>query len=309
MANKFLEKLKKENERLKKEAENRGNFEKIDWFKPEMGDNMVRILPRGDDLPYVEVYVHYIPIQKRDGGTVNIPIRCLTDVEKDCPLCNAYEKMVKKDKEKAKNLLRRRVFLYNVINYSPKERKVQPYAAGIQVHEQIMGYAADVAEEDVNVFSEKSGRDWKIVKSKNPAKKGNFAIEYKVRPSIKATAIPEKVAMLVEGAVDLTTLYPSEEGDLKKMKEYLGGGDEEEEAEDFAADFAEEEDAEEDLPKTKAPPAAVAKAKAAAERAKAAKPAAKKPEPEEEEDFEEEEDLGVDSEDEDLEAELRDLGV
>lgn len=314
MANKFLEKLKKENERLKKDAEARGSggFEKIDWYKPEMGDNMIRILHNEkDEFPYIEAHVHYIPVEKKTGGTVNIPIRCRQDIGEDCPLCDAYEKMVKKDKDKARDLLRRKTFLFNVINY--KERKVQPWAAGVTIATDIMGYAADIADEDINVFSEDSGRDWKLNKFKDPRKTGNFAIGYKIRPSSKDSPIPEKVAHLVEGAVDLTTLYPASDDDKKKMLNFLGSPEEE-------VDMAEFEEEEEELPKVKAPPAAVAKAKAAAAAAKtktaakpAAKPAAKAKPPVEEEDdtsFEEDEDLGVDTdEDEDLEAELRELGV
>lgn len=301
MANKFLEKLKKENERLKKEAESRGTggFEKANWFKPEMGDNMIRILSRGEDFPYVEMHVHYVTVKKKDGGNVQVPMRCLADLEKDCPLCDAYEKVVKADKERARSLLRRRVYLYNVINY--KTRQVQPWAAGIQVHEQIMGYAADIADEDSNVFSEEAGRDWKLIKKKDPRKPGNLGINYTIRPSSKDTAIPEKVAILVEGAVDLTTLYPHQADDERKMREFLGESTDEVEA-----------DEDEDLPVVKAPPASVAKAKASVAAAKA-KAAPKKPVVEDDEDeddgFEEDEELGVDSEDDDLEAELRDLGV
>lgn len=305
---KFLEKLKKESERLRKDAESRGGgYEKTDWYKCDMGDNLIRILPYGEELPYLEANVHYVPITKKTGGTVNIPLRCPGDFEEDCPLCNAYDKMVKKDKDKARKMLRRRVFLYNVLVYKPPQ-KVQPWAAGQQVQDKIWEYAGDLAADDCNVFDTEAGRDWKLIKKKDPRIPGNLGISYDIRPGSKNAPVPEKVAHLLDGAVDLSTLYARNEDDLKKMKEFLGESDEE---------MYEEE---EDLPEVKAPAASAARAKAAAAAAKAkpaatAKPAASKPaakaKPAEEEDssFEEEEDLGVDSEDDDLEAELRELGV
>ena len=336
---KLLEKLKKESARVKADSESRGSggeYTKTDWFKPKVGDNMIRILPHpkkpDEELFFKRVFIHYISIKKKDGSMASsVPVRCLTDLDETCPLCAAYEKVLRKAgddrdaKAKARNLKPTERYLYNIFDY--EQKKIQPFAAPMTVHQGIMEYAEDFGEDMVSISK---GRDWKIVKKEDKSKPKNLGISYSARPSMKESSFPEKLKPLLEGMVDLSTLYS--DNAKKQMLAYLGV--EETEDEEESGDVME-------------------KAEEAERSATKAKKAAKKPEPEEdeeeedrfaeekpskkvvsktpmpEEDEEEEDDsdeeeeekpakktkakakksADVDVEDDDLDSELRELGV
>jgi hypothetical protein len=319
---KLMEKLKKESGRLKEAAASRQDFgPKIDWFKPQAGENLIRFLPNmkdEGDLPFRLVRIHYINVKKNDGGFANIPARCLQELGETCPICKAYEKTIKTDKEKAKNFRITERYLYNVLDY--KTRKVQPFAAGITVHQVVMDYIDDFGE---NLFSVDAGRDWKLVQKVDPRKPKGLGTSYSARPGVKDSAVPEKLKPLLEGAVDLSTLYATNE--KAKMLAFLGETPDEEEEDDVPTSFDEEE--EEPVKKTAT---SADKAKAAAEAAKAKAKKTTKPKDEEEEEdddlpkFEDDEDEEededddkpakkskgkVDVDDDELDQELRDLGV
>ena len=241
---KVLKKMLAAAKQFKEEQKERGDFEKVDWFAPEIGDNMMRILPHPTDpeneLFFQEVHLHYVPTKKNDGGFVSIPVRCLSDFEEECPICIAFAKMVKRDKDKAKNLRTTTRYLYNVINY--KEKKVQPYAAPVTVHQEVMSWLEDL---ESNITDLDSGRDWKVVKNVDPRKSKNLGTSYKARPSMKDSAVPEKLRPLLEGVTPFDTLYSANE--KEKMLEFLGIGSkkkdvvEEEEEEEFGS-FEDDDD-------------------------------------------------------------------
>jgi len=307
--NSLLDKIRAEQEVLKKKKESfggGGKFEKIDWFKPEEGDNLVRLLPNGnpDELPYVKVAIHYISVKKKDGSIAKgVPVRCAKDLSgDDCPLCDAVSALYNgsdKDREKAKEMRAREAYLFNVVNF--KDRKVQPYSAGITVYEEFLNYIGDVGPE---VFDVEAGYNFRLTKKVDPRKPKNLGVKYSVRIDVKPTALPSKLRVLLDEAVDLNTLYA--ETDLELMNRYLKGIG-------FAVEETEDEDEEEYVPKKKAPlkakavveededeeeeevPAPKAKAKAAS----AIKKAAVVEEDEEEED---EDDFNFDEDEEEEEA-------
>jgi len=267
----MLDKIRDEQARIAKKKESQGGFEKVDWYKPEEGDNLIRILPaaKADDLPFKVVHLHYISIKKRDGGIVNgIPVRCHEDFGEECPLCSAVRELytgTDKQKETAKQIRAREVYLYNIINF--KDRKVQPYAAGITVHEEILTYAGDVG---LGIFGEDGGHNWKVTKKIDPRKPKNLGIKYSVRMDIKESDIPSKLKVLLESATDLDSLYADKEmANVNAYLESLGfeGSEEEEDEVDTkkaapkAKAVVEEEDDEEEEVK----PKAKAKAKAVVE--------------------------------------------
>lgn len=316
---KLMDKLRKEKERLEKEAETRGsgNFEKVEWWRPQKGDNLIRILPNLADpdgeLPFKSVRTHFIGIEKKDGGTVNIPVRCLQDFGEDCPVCNEYEKLIRSDKEKAKAFRARESYIYAIIDY--KTKTIHPYQCPVTVHEQIMGFAEDFGG---NIFSLEEGRDWKLVKKVDPRKPAMLGVTYAVRPSMKDTALPAKLEGLLEGAPDFDKLF--EDKERAKMLKWLGH-DVEDVADEGPEDTGTDEDFDlesefEDEPKAK--PAAkkevkkeVAKKAAAKAKAKAAPPEFDEDEemPEFDDEPSSDDDFGVDVEDDELEKELKDLGV
>jgi hypothetical protein len=210
--NKVLERTKK----IRTDAEAAGQkYEKVDWFIPPKGDASIRILPgiKDADEFYKQVSTHFMPIKKKDGSMTKIPTRCLRDFEEDCPICVAFAKMVKsqdaKTKEEANWLRPSTKFLVNIVNY--QDRKVQPFAMALSVFNSITGW---MEEFGTPIYDIEEGRDFKLIKKVKAGK-----TEYEVRPSMKDTAIPEKLMPLIEGASDLENLY--KENNRVKMEEYV----------------------------------------------------------------------------------------
>jgi len=229
----LMKKLKEMAKKVKEKAENReSDFEKIDWFKPELGENSIRFLPHwkkpDDSLPWVELRIHFIPKVSNSGKQYVIPARCLSDFEEDCPLCVAYEKLMNSgDKEGAKRLRPQTRFIYNLLNY--KDRKVQPYMCGQQIHVLLASWIGDV---DGNLFDIDSGYDFKLVKSQKAGVPKMVGTSYGLRPLLKPSSIPEKLRVLLESMPDLSKMYDTKE--IKVMNEFLGtkSSEEEEEEED-----------------------------------------------------------------------------
>jgi hypothetical protein len=174
----------------------------------------------------------------------------LRDFEEDCPICTAFAKMVKstdvKTKEEANWLRPSTKFLVNIVNY--QDRKVQPFAMALSVFNSITGW---MEEFGTPIYDIEAGRDFKLIKKVKAGK-----TEYEVRPSMKDTAIPEKLMGLIEGCSDLETLYS--ENNREKMEAYV-------ESIGYEADADDDEDEEEDRAA-----AARAKAKSAVVKKKAA---------------------------------------
>lgn len=217
----LLAKLKAEAKQLKEQSENKGNgdFVKINWFNPSVGDNLVRVLPNtkdADELFFKQVQLHYIKVEKKDGGMANVPVRCLSDFGEECPLCKTYKKLVVNEatKEEAREYRPLERYLYNVIDY--KKREVFVYAAPMSVHQGLLEW---VDELETNVADLETGHDFKVVKEVDPKRGKLYGTSYKVRPSLKATAVPAKLRALVESAMDLDTIY--NEKRLDDMNKYL----------------------------------------------------------------------------------------
>lgn len=292
----LAEKIAAEKARLAKQQASRGSFEKIDWFKPEMGDTMIRILPGKDKKeeyqPFHTVKIHYIGKELDSGKTIKIPARCREDFGEDCPVCEGAAKAMKaKNKELYNELRAKETHLYNILDY--KARAVKPWAAGATVHTAVIENAGDIVE----IFDLEGGRDWKVVKSQNPKKKGNLGIEYSMRPAPKDSDVPEKYMPLIDEALDLKTLYTEDmTDDMEAFIDTLDFDSAEEDDEPIdksrfkksvkslkSRDEDEEEEEEDDIPENRLS----SKAKAAAAAAKAKSKA--RDEEEEEEDEEEEE--------------------
>lgn len=260
------ERLRAEANRLQKESDSRGNFTKVEWFKPETGKNLIRILPiKGLEDPYKAIRQHLISIRKKDGAMAhNIPVRCGRDLKKtrdakqgDCLLCDGYEKLVKVDKDKAKALRPQDKFLYLVFDFNTK--KVMPYSAPSTVHSEIIGFAADMSDEDDNPFDLKAGRNWSLTKKVDPSKGKIFGTSYQVRPGSSASEFPEKLHGLIAEATDMSSIF--EDYDVEKIKMFLSSL-RLDTASDDDEDLVKADDDEEDFSKAKA------KAKAASVKAK-----------------------------------------
>lgn len=289
----LAEKMAKEKERIAKQDASRGSYEKINWFKPELNvDTMIRILPakKADDFPFVTVKIHYIGKELDSGKTINIPARCRQDFEEECPVCDAAQKAIKgKNKDLYNKLRAKETHLYNILDY--KAREVKPWAAGMTIHKAVIDNFGDIVE----IFDLEGGRDWKVLKSQDPKKKGPLGITYSMRPAPKDSDVPEKYSPLIDEALDLKSLYG--EDATAEMEAFVETLDFDAEVDDEPIDKSrfkksvknlksrdeEEEEEEDDIPENKLS----SKAKAAAAAAKAKSKS--RHDDEDEEDEEEEE--------------------
>lgn len=250
----FMKKMLEKKEKFDKEKEERSNFVKVDWFKPQAGEQKIRLLPHIKDLKAKEhkndaireVYLHYV-----GNGKGGFNVRCEEDLKSGskCPFCEKAKKLYdaagddKDKKEKARQFKRSRKFLVNVLNYD--EKKIQPWTFGQQVFDDLVEF---LGGDYGNPLDLDDGRDWRLKKILDP-KKGKLGVSYKVTPIASESKIPDKAKTLLPDMTDLSILYA--ESGLKAMKKFLGGDDEDEEQEEFAdKKKAKSEEEWDDEPKT-----------------------------------------------------------
>lgn len=238
MKKSMLEKLKAAKKNL--EEKKTTYADKIDFFKPKVGDNLIRILPRGEDMPYVEVRLHYITVKKKDGTIAHgIPVRCWAELGDDkCPICEYAQNLMRSKKEadqaNGKRFRAGTRYLYNIVDYTGKV--VVPWAISSNLHEEILGNLIDLADEDI--LNVETGKNWKLIKKQKG--KEAFQVDYTLRLDPRSSAIPAKLMPLVEEAVNLEELYQDKEERI--VNAFLG----------FKAD-SEEDDDDDYTPKKKRP--------------------------------------------------------
>lgn len=232
----FMKKMLEKKEKFDEEKKERSQFVKVDWFKPEEGEQKIRLLPHIKDLKAKEhkndaireVYLHYV-----GNGKGGFNVRCEEDLKSGskCPFCEKSKKLYdaagddKDKKEKARQFRRSRKFLVNVLNY--EEKKIQPWTFGQQIFDDLVEF---LGGDYGNPLDLNDGRDWRLKKILDP-KKGKLGVQYKITPIASESKIPDKAKTLLDEMTDVGTLY-SESG-LKAMKKFLGGDDEDEEEEEF----------------------------------------------------------------------------
>ena len=333
MAKSLLDRMREKAKEAEKRKEERKNFESVNWFRVAEGDNRFRILPskKEDELPFQERTTHFVPRKKRDGGTYNGHVRCLEDLEKECPICEAWrvEKKANPKGKLAENLRPSKRALLNILSYGTKTDKIDPaifvWACPLGVHEDILGWVGDLGE----FWDIDAGRNWRVRKTVDKKRGARMGTEYKVYPDMKDSAIPEKFKPLLEEAADLSQIWPEDEAEVYVFAIKALGVGEAEEAEDEEEDYVPpkkskkpvkvevEEDEEEDEEEEEYVPP------------KKSKKPAPKPEPEEDDEDEDDdpppppkkkrpveepkkkkktldEEIGLED---DLEAELRSLGI
>jgi len=282
----LTEKLRKEQASLEKKAEERGEskFVKTNFFKPEKGKNIIRILPNWKDkkeLFFYPVKVHFnVPTIFKDGNEYKVVARCREDWGKECPLCERHKELSALGGSEARNYKPVERYLYNLLHY--KAKKVTVYPAPVTVHQEIIKWSNDAGGEIIVDY--KKGRNFELIKEVDPSKPIQFGTSYKVYIDLKETEIPSKLLQIIEesGLSDLEAVYGVDY--YKDMCKMVGTKPDDEEVID--------------------PDPEVKKAKP-----KAKAKTVKEPEvPEITEESEELADIDVDD-DEDLEAELRAMGI
>lgn len=186
--------LKEEVERQKERKEKSGgNFQTVDWYKPKVGVNKIRIMPHwknpGEKMFFKRVVIHFgIEILKDDGsGTVPIPARCLREFKKICPICDKYYKGDKSVKTEMSQIRPQEKYLYNIFDIG--EKKLYVYSAPITVHQLIFDWVGDLGGDITDLDA---GYDFKLIKEVEKGKDPKYGTKYGVRPFLTPSKFPEK---------------------------------------------------------------------------------------------------------------------
>ncbi len=247
----MLDRLKNEAKRVNDVEASRGDFTRM--FKPEKGDNLIRILPHwdvkkrsnGDELFFARRLVHYLPETGRDGGQYNAPLRCLKDDQDEaCPACQVYARLKKSQNKKANDFRPTERYLYNIIDYGAKggetaEPQVVVYAAPFSIHKEVMNWVEELGTE---FWDLEAGRDWKLKKLVDASKGARNGTSYKLMPKLQDSAVPKKLRELLDKMADLDAMWAGYD-EAKILKALKLAGQSVEEADE---ETEEEEDEEED---------------------------------------------------------------
>jgi hypothetical protein len=123
-----------------------GTREQSAWFKPDEGDQDIRIVPSPDGDPLKEMYFHY-NVGNHRGGIV-CPKRNFGD---ECPICEfasalwreGTDKNDEESKKLAKSLFVRNRFFSPVVVRGRESEGVKIYGYGKRAYENLLGYILD----------------------------------------------------------------------------------------------------------------------------------------------------------------------
>jgi hypothetical protein len=123
-----------------------GEREQSAWFRPEEGDQEIRIVPSTDGDPLKEMYFHY-NVGDHRGGIV-CPKR---NFGEKCPICEFASSLWKggvesndeESKKLAKSLFVRARYFSPVVVRGREEEGVKMYGYGKRAYENLLGYILD----------------------------------------------------------------------------------------------------------------------------------------------------------------------
>jgi len=122
------------------------------WFKPDEGEQTIRIIPTSDGDPLKEMYFHYNVGDHRGG--IPCPKRNFGD---RCPICDFASSVWKEgvdnndeeSKKLAKSLFVRARFFSPVVVRGREEEGIKVYGYGKRAYELLLGYILDPEYGDI----------------------------------------------------------------------------------------------------------------------------------------------------------------
>lgn len=211
--------LERMQEKMRKLQGRRSTF-----WKPEEGQNHLRILPWEDDDFYLEAKTHFVPgAGERGRGQL---VRCMDD--QACPLCKATDQLAKSSDEEEREIARRLqstyVYYMNIVDLKNPDAGTQvwrTYATTL-----VLDLVAISCDPDWGNFADlRSGRNLTL----SMEKKGNS-------PSYTATFKPKQSKIeksYMDEIKDLSTLVPTTSRSVLKELAKLVVSDKGEESEDY----------------------------------------------------------------------------
>lgn len=188
---------------------NTGGSGSYNWWRPNWGDNEVRILPAVDPD---EVFFHETA-RHRINGEWFYCLKYHTDSEtgrpQQCPICDARTRLFRSGDADlikiAKEIKPKKQYLMNLIDRKDDETKVNVYAAGVKIWNKMV---TTMLDDDIDITDVEEGYDFLIKKEEGPKTEfGQFPSYDNSKARRKASPLHEdaKVAkQILEGRVELS---------------------------------------------------------------------------------------------------------
>ena len=179
------------------------------WFRPDEGEQDIRIVPSGDGDPLKEMHFHY-NVGEHRGGIV-CPKR---NFGERCPICEFASSLWKEgtnnnDEESkilAKSLFVRARYFSPVVLRGQEEQGVKVYGYGKRAYELLLGYILDPEYGDITDALE--GTDISLVYTKPTAPGAYPQTSLKMRRNTSALLEDtEAIPALLDGMPDFDSLF------------------------------------------------------------------------------------------------------
>lgn len=151
------------------DASNTGGPGNISWWKPNYGDNVVRVLPHPDpdEIFYLETSRH------RVGEEFFYCLKYHVDKETGrssrCPICEARTRLYRSGDTDlikiARDIKPRKQYLMNVIDRKDESPKVYVYGAGVKIWNKMVSTMLD---DEIDITNIEEGFDFLVKKEEGP---------------------------------------------------------------------------------------------------------------------------------------------
>ena len=179
------------------------------WFRPDEGDQTIRIVPTKDGDPLKEMYFHYNVGEHRGGLTC--PKR---NYGERCPICDFASSLWKEgvasndeeSKKLAKSLFVRARFFSPVVVRGAEAEGIKVYGYGKRAYELLLGYILDPEYGDITDVMEGTDISLTYTKPTTPGAYPQTSLKMR-RNSSPLLEDKEAIPALLDGIPEFNTLF------------------------------------------------------------------------------------------------------
>ncbi len=188
---------------------NTGGNGSYNWWRPNWGDNVVRILPAIDPD---DVFFHETARHRINGEwfyCLKFHIDPETGRPQSCPICDARTRLFRSGDADlikiAKELKAKKQYLMNILDRNDSENKVSIYASGVKIWNKMV---TSMLDDEIDITDVDEGYDFLIKKEEGPKTEfGQFPSYDNSKAKRKATPLHEepKIAkQILDNRVELS---------------------------------------------------------------------------------------------------------
>ena len=186
--------------------------QKIDFFKPKKGENLIRLLPHWTTLDetranFVERKIHFLPVTGNGGRMVKVPARNLAELGEEDLVARYMDEIEARDPNAAKDLRPTVRIIFNVIEYDAVKRNENPikvWPISNQLAQKLWLQAQEAGSSCVNLESD---FDWKVFKKIDPSKGQINGVSYEVILGRQKTSVPQIIKEKLSSMTNLDEIY------------------------------------------------------------------------------------------------------